>query len=229
MTIARITARTMVCLGLAACAPQGTAEVYATEPLCPNAISEQEAVRITRELARSEIAQFSGVDIHAEWNDAVWTVFLTGKSCQNMILVDVRADGRVIDCDGDVQCEPDLGLDLPACGLTAGDFIGKDEAATIASDYLKRENLAPVPMQADSLHWFGSHWSVWVVPRGEAPLHSEFLVYVSPDGSQAELTYPLVGPTDDSFVYREPEPEQSGMRSTRQAPAIVVQHSGNPC
>jgi hypothetical protein len=180
----------------------GTAN--ADEPPCPGVIAESDALEIARKLAGSRITQFGGSDIRTDWNDAVWSVMIKETGGPYWFIVNVRADGRVIDCYLDVECEPDPGLDVPACKVTAGELIGKSDAARIATDYVKRGSLAPMPMRADSAVWYGAHWRVWFVPQGPAPVDSDFVVYVSPDGSEAELTYALVGPSAESFLFQEP-------------------------
>lgn len=207
MTFARTAAALVLCLALAACTSQDAMDGWASEPPCPEAVSERGAVRIARELAQSQAAQYGGVDIRAEWNDAVWSVLLTEIGGPYWLFVNVRADGRVIDCDVDVQCEPDPGIDVPACGVIAGEFIAKEEAATIARNYVAQHNLAPVPMRVGSASWFGAHWRVWMAHRGPAPVDSDFTVYVSPDGLQAERGGDMGIPSDTSFLFREPAPD----------------------
>jgi hypothetical protein len=182
-------------------------DAHAAEPPCPNVVSEREAVRIARELAHSQTAEYGGVGIRAEWVDAVWSVLFTQIGGRYWLFVDVRADGLVAGCMMDVQCEPDPGLDVPACGAMAGEFIDEREAARIAADYVERGKIAPLPMQVDSALWYGAHWLIWVTPRTPAPEDSHFMVFVSPDGSETELvSFAEITPARESFLFREPVP-----------------------
>lgn len=206
MAIARFALGVAVILCLGVNSPQVGAEANNANRPCPNVISMSEAIQIAREEASDLARDFDGLaDPSAEWKDASWSVnFRESSGGGYWLTVYVRADGHVVDCIGG-PCEPAPGAEIPWCNLTAMEFIGKDEAAKIAQDHIKRGNFAPVALNVSYVLWQGPHWSVSIAPN-EMFIDSDFIVYVSPNGLQAEFFQVLSGPPVNSFVYREPEP-----------------------
>lgn len=199
-----ITSAFALSLTLTACESKGPAEEWSTQPPCPGIIPERTAVDIATELTQSQLAQYGALDVRADWNDATWTVFFTDRGSANWLTIVVRADGQITDCGPDNRCAPNNEVGGPACGVATGEFISMKEAVVIAEDYATRNNLISAPMQADSAIWFNAHWSVWIVPSGEAPVGSDATVYIRPDGSETEVIYHDGIPSQDSFLFRVP-------------------------
>lgn len=205
MTRLSTTTAAMFCTVLSACTSQ-TPEAWSSKPPCPNVIPEREAVHIAAAMTHARLSQYGDSEFHSEWHDAVWSVLLTQGDGPFWLIVNLRADGRVIDCGVDVECRPDTGLDVPACSAAGTRYISKRQAIEVAANYVRRENVAPMPVRAYSATWFSAHWRIWAVPMGVAPVDSDLVVYVSYDGSEAVLGADMKMPPDGSFMTRQPGP-----------------------
>lgn len=192
-------------LTLAACESADPAKEWSTQPPCPSYIAQAEAVRIAEEYAISQGLGDRWTDIRAGWQEAHWTIFadVTGKADNDLAMVGISVDGRVIRCfriEG--SC---AGSDLqsaPRCTAEGQDIVSKQEATRIALDYLASQNIDHVDTSVH-VSWSNAHWRV--TSSGALLIDGHFSVFVSTDGTESELIGAFGSPSDDGVLRRRPK------------------------
>ncbi len=201
MWIMRFAARTMLCLGLAACGQANPVNTVEQGPPCPGYVTGGEAIRIAREFAGVKIEEY---EARPSWNHAQWSVFVSVPDRPySQATVTISPNGRVTSCDGFRDCVSPVTKPADRCALATKDTVSEGAAIRIALEYLREGGIDHATDGAHAV-WWAAHWSVWFVQKGPSSPDSDFTVLVSHDGSEIESVGALVIPSRDGFLFRQP-------------------------